>query len=219
MTNQKWPCIFSTNFTKDEVNKRLYQRYPKFNFNAFTRAWRWEHCATLNPYGSDSCPYEARDCALAYMITAQRAMDGATRSEVGYFKLLARKSATQRADDKPLARDRVRTDGLQAGTTDLRSGAGTRPGDVLEASPSGDADPRRVADDGPVGLRRAAPRSIGSLLWGNGAGPHLGTRRGDEGRSSPDNDGDAGDPVSPSPPGRLGDSPPPGIEGVHQESE
>ena len=224
--NEKWPCIFTAEFTKEQVNPRLQEIGAPFG--AFTRAWRWEHCATINPYGSDSCPYETEDCALAYLKTSQDAVADATVSVVGYFKILAKRRALDRVDNKPLARDNRRTYGLstKVGATDLRTGAGTRSGDDVGQPRlrQPDLQPTKspgVAGQQSVGMRSAAHRfqSLGDLLGSDGAGSHPRAPRGDEGKESTDNDGDTGDPVPPSSPRRLGDSPPARIEGVHSESE
>ena len=224
MTNQKWPCVFRDPFTKEEINKRLAALGAPIG--AFTRVWRWEHCATLNPYGSDSCPYESEDCALAYFITAQQAMDAHT-SKVGLFKALAKRKGIERADNKPLARDTVRTDGLEGRSGGLRGGAGTRPPDDM-------AGPRReatqasgMAHDRSVGMRDAAdrpvsrsiPRSVGSLLWGDAAGSRPRPRRGNEGEEGGHHDGDPRDSVSPSSSERLGDQPSSGDPAIHQGGE
>lgn len=213
MNNSKWPCIFGHEFTRKQVHKRLYKQHPKYPFSAFTKAWRVEHCATINPYGSESCPYGPEDCALAYYQVAQIAM-AADSSRVGLFKATARQRGIDRAENKPLQRDKVtRTDGLQQGESNLRSGPGAGPDDVLgvgllRGTPAPSRQPAEMDGDRAVGLRRAAPQSIRSMLRGDGAGSRPRTRRWDESEESTDHDGDTGDPVSPPSPKRLGDQPP-----------
>lgn len=217
MNNSKWPCIFGLEFTRKDIHKRLYKQYPKYPFGAFTRAWRWEHCARINPYGSESCPYEPTDCALAYFKTAQDAMEAHT-SKVGLFKALAKRRGMIRAENKPLPRDRVRTDGLEERASGLRSGARTGPDDdLLEDGTPAPSLTRPLARDESVGLRRkAAPTSIGALLRPDGEGSRPRTRRWDEGQESTDHNGQSGDPVSPPSSERLGDQPPSGDPGLHQ---
>ncbi len=88
-----------------EINPRLAAIDPKTPYGAFQRAWRQVHCQVLNPYGSESCPYQTHECLKAYLETAIDALNAET-SKIGLFRVLARRRAYDRADNKPLARER-----------------------------------------------------------------------------------------------------------------
>jgi len=217
---RKWPCVFAGDFIEKQVNPRLYEQDKTTPFGAFQRAWRTFHCAEINPYGSESCPYAEEDCAIAYLMAAQQAL-GARKSRIGLFQILAQKRGWQRAENKPLARSRiVRTDGHQNGASDLRDGPGAGPGDDLGHGGT-PGTPGPLAQLRTVDLRSSShrPQSIGELLRGDGAGPRTQPYRRHEEQEAADDHGDTGDPVSPPSSRRLGDQPPSGNPGLHQGGE
>lgn len=214
-----WPCVFRGSFIKEQVNPRLYDQDRKTPFGGFERAWRQLHCGTINPYGSESCPYAEADCALAYFKTAQDALEAKT-SRVGLFRVLAQKRGWHRAENKPLAREAYDKYGGQQGRAgDLRGGPGAGSADGL-AEP-GRRGPAGVAGDGAVGVRRTShrPQSIGDLLRGDGAGSRTQPYRRHEGQEAANHDGDTRHPVSPPPPERLGDQPPSEDSDLYQGGE
>ena len=109
----RWECVFRHKIIRESVNPQLHAMDPNVPFAAFQRTFRLEHCATLNPYGSESCSYSKEDCALAYLRDAQHTLWNANpNTRIGYFRKVTRSSAAMRADEKPLARDTIkRTDG------------------------------------------------------------------------------------------------------------
>lgn len=104
----KHPCVFSTAFVREQVDPRVQEAFAaggrKAPFGDLRQQWRKQHCQTLNPYTSDTCPYPPEDCALAFLAAVEHAADKA--SPVGYFRKIARTMALDRADNKPLERDR-----------------------------------------------------------------------------------------------------------------
>lgn len=104
----KYPCVFADPFIKEQVNPRLYAADPKTPFGAFQKAWRQQHCATINPYGSESCPYPPQECAMSYLMAAEEALL-AKKSRIGLFRAIAKTWGIRRADEKPLAREEYRT--------------------------------------------------------------------------------------------------------------
>lgn len=120
--------MFKHPIIRESVNPQLHRTDPKTPYAAFQRVFRSEHCATLNPYGSESCPYSKEDCALAYLRDAQHTLWNANpKTRIGYFRKVTRSSAARRADEKPLARDTIRTDGQKqdaAGPVGSRSETG-----------------------------------------------------------------------------------------------
>jgi hypothetical protein len=166
----KWPCIIAEKFTREEVNPRIQQAniHPgDAPFGAFSRAWRQLHCPEINPYGSEDCPFDHRDCALAYYKTAVDAVQTpGVRDPVAYFRTLARRRGADRADNRPLARERMRTDGQgprQPGASPGNLGAGH--------------DVRRSL---------ARPRSVGDLLGRPDSRPLLAPPGRGEGQESPE---------------------------------
>ena len=159
MKPTRWPCIFKRPEIRADVNprlKRAYQEYVKPGkyppYAALQGLWRKEHCQTINPYGSDSCPFEARDCVLAYYQASMKAIEEpGVRSVPGLFRILAKRCGIERADNRPLALDRIRsTNGANHATIP------TRPSHVRDLE---DGNEERLGH-----VRRQPPRSIGSLL-------------------------------------------------------
>lgn len=226
----KHPCVFRTEFHKEQVNARLVgglKNKRKVPFGDFTRTWRQEHCARINPYGSESCPYRPEDCSMAFLNVAQRAME---MDEPGaYFRVHAKYTGLDRAENKPLARERYdRTDGHPSGAPGLRDGPGARPGDVLGGPLESNAEvrdrvppARRVSDDGSLGVHRTTGglQPMGALLRGDDPGPRTRAYGRHEGEETTDHDGDGRDPVPPPPPERLGDQPSSGDPELHQGGE
>ena len=204
----KYPCVFSTTFLKEQVDARLYELDKKTPFGAFRKIWKEEHCSRINPYGSESCPFTSEDCSMAFYQVAKRALlNNDTRNQrVGFFRKDARWTGIERSENKPGLRGGPEQGPFHVLGREGGMGAGQQPAERLD-------------DRGAVGLRRAAPRSIGSLLRGDGTGPRLGASWRDEGKAPADDHGNTGDPVSPPPSRRLGDQPPRRTQGVHQESE
>ena len=106
-TRTKHPCVFATAFVREQVDPRVKEAFAaggrKAPFGDLRQQWRKEHCRVLNPYSSDSCPYKAEECAMAFLAAVEHSADKA--SPVGYFRKIARTMALDRADNKPLERD------------------------------------------------------------------------------------------------------------------
>ena len=157
---KRWECILRRPEIRKEVNPRLQKAWRAVidgssdpPYAALQRTWRQVHCSTVNPYGSETCGYEPRDCVLAYWKTAMDAIEEPTvRSVIGYFRFLAQKRGYERAENKPLARDKVRTDDQTEG-----------------------GDPGAVAGDPGQGqgVHRTRPTAIGSLLGSDYRGPSV----------------------------------------------
>lgn len=136
----RWPCMFRHPMIREDVNPRLYRMNPKVPFGAFQKIWRTEHCSQLDVYGTGACPYRPEDCATAYYQSAASALMSAEKSKIGFFRLLARASGAERADNKPRAREILRTDGQEgsrhpgAAPGDLDEGRGVRGGRMAPIS-------------------------------------------------------------------------------------
>jgi len=206
----KHPCVFKNPIIRKEINPKLHAVDPETPYAAFQKIFRSEHCATLNPYGSESCPYPPEQCAAAYYQDAVRTMVAARRkTRIGYFRKVTRTSASIRADAKPLARD-TRTDGHER-AEGLRAGPGAGPVDDL---------PKRSPGDGGLYRPIGRPERIGSLFGANDVRPRVAARGGDEGEAATHHAGDRFFRLRESPPlDELGDGSSPADPGVHQEGE
>lgn len=148
-TPMKWPCVFRGRFIREQVDPRVQASWKRTYgraapFGDLRRQWREEHCSRLNPYGSEDCPYSERDCAIAFYKAVQHVTAERADTPMGLFKVVARSYAFDRAENKPLARDRVQTD--------------VRPGD----SGGGGVRDDEGSDDVPRPITR--PVSIGDVL-------------------------------------------------------
>jgi hypothetical protein len=107
----KWVCVFRDRFLREQVTPRILAEDPKAPIGAFQKAFREEHCRQLDVYGTGSCPYKREECALAYLQVAMKTIHEARTSKVGLFRKIARSYGAERADNKPLARSTIRTNG------------------------------------------------------------------------------------------------------------
>jgi hypothetical protein len=175
---RNYPCIFAhpSPFLRGQIDPRIdvawKRRFEaKAPFGNLRRLWREEHCAELNPYGSDGCPYSEEECSLAFFQAVERTVFQARdkRSASGYFRAVARSAAFRRADEKPLAREqRAKGPGYPRAAQ-----VGPLPG--RRGSPE-------AGNEVAVRSRLSRPDAIGSLLAGLDLGP----------REGPADDGEAG---------------------------
>jgi hypothetical protein len=108
----RWPCVFYGGMS-DHVDELIQQEWQaKYGvgapFGSLRKEWRRAHCRTLNRYGSEDCPYPVNNCADAFYRAVHGSLDAAYDPRT-YFISVARSSALERADNKPLARDRAET--------------------------------------------------------------------------------------------------------------
>jgi len=87
----------------DELWKSTF-RVTRVPLGDLRNQFRRQHCRTLNPYGSDSCPYDRDVCALAFLDAVRVTCDAQPKVPVGYFRKVAKTMGAIRADNKPLAR-------------------------------------------------------------------------------------------------------------------
>jgi hypothetical protein len=112
-TTKRWPCIFREQIVRDQFDPQIARdwdrTYPGTHapFGDMRNMWRRHHCRTLNPYGSESCPYAPVQCARAFYDSVKTVSQTHRSSPVGYLIKVAKTSAAIRADNKPLARDRM----------------------------------------------------------------------------------------------------------------
>jgi len=163
-------CVFSTPFIREQVDPRVKKlwsdRYGKgAPFGNLRLMWKERHCATLNPYGSENCPYRPEDCALAFLAAVERVTAPDVTNPTGMFRTISTLMAAERADNKPLARDRIVNVGSKEGPSNTRTPAGDIP-----AGPG-------------VRSRTAVPQRISELLGSLDLGARKGpTPNGEEGK-------------------------------------
>jgi len=218
---KKFECLFRRNeLLFQTVNPAIQAAWTDsgrpgyYPFSAAQKVWREEHCATINPYGSDGCPFDKAECTYAYAREARSSITQDPANFVGLFRTAAKRSGLDRAENKP----RMRTHGHADGTPGVRDHPRAGSLDDLEETPHQLL--RRVADEAERGLRRAAPRSVGSMFGEIDLRPRPSTQRRNEGQESTHDTGDPGvDLRVPSPMVEMGDVPPTRTEGVHPSSE
>jgi hypothetical protein len=135
-----------------------------------------EHCRAINPYGGE-CPYREEECGSAFLSAVQNSLLPWVADPAAYFVKVAHSSGVERADNKPLAREKHREkEPGHAGDAPVRfrTGSGGDVGSIggTQAGRPGEPLLPEEADH----LRRAAdrPQSIGNLL----GSINLGTRQG-----------------------------------------
>lgn len=171
-------CIFVGNLTLrnevypaiDRAWKARFGQKPKYG--DLVRIWKARHCRVLAPGGSDLCPYSRAQCTEAFRQAVMAVIEAPNvTSPNGYFIGVAKSSAIQRAEDKPLSREgydrgsQHRDEPGQPVHPGLSGRRGDQPGQsgtvVLDSS-----DLR-----GPV---HRGPQRIGELLGAYDLGPREG---------------------------------------------
>jgi hypothetical protein len=193
----RFACVFRDPFVREQIDPRIQSEWKAMYgcgapFGDLRRTWRKEHCATINPYGSEGCPYEAKDCAMAFYAAVQSSMGPHITRPAGYFRKVARSTGIVRADNKPLSRDRkLATDVLPKARPETKAARWQEggPGNGSDGTHGDAARPmERVAGERDIpGLfaldgderkslyrARSRPQSIGSLLGSH----HDGAREG-----------------------------------------
>lgn len=110
-TSRHWECAFPQPAAEmvdkpvDEMWKAAF-KVGRTPFGDLRNQFRRQHCRTINPYGSQDCPYNIDVCALAFMDAVRVTCDARPKVPVGYFRKVAKTMGAIRADSKPLARER-----------------------------------------------------------------------------------------------------------------
>ena len=151
----KWECCFpqpATEMVDAKVNEMWHESFRKRTpFGDLRNQFRRQHCRTLNPYGSETCPYAIEVCTLAFMDAVRVTCDAKPSVPVGYFRKVAKTMAAIRADGAPLARNRGRINVLvepeAAEFSESHADQRPSPGDSLE-----ERQRVRGLDTGPVSI-------------------------------------------------------------------
>lgn len=191
-TSTEWPCIFKLPLAIERLDpsiKKLWEsrRSDRPKWGDLRTTFRRDHCRTVNPWGSETCPFKAEDCALAFYRSVEQSI--AARNPYAYFITVCRSSGARRADEGVGLRARMRTDVTpndgrveNTETSRLRTG----PEDGVRTLPK-HLQLRGVDRDDPLrGLRglAARPSTVGNVLGSLDLGSHPRTR--------PDSDEDEG---------------------------
>lgn len=177
----RYPCIFmgpEVRSTDDVIQDAWKARFGVgAPFGSLRKEWRREHCRTINPYGSDGCPFERADCIAAFREAVLESLLTKVIDPRVYFIAVAKTRGMQRAENKPREAHRSETS------------SAARPGQQ-RAVASGDPA-RRLRDlaaylgDDPVSAveavdtdhlrpRLARPTRIGALLGSPDGRPRQG---------------------------------------------
>lgn len=159
---QKWKCVFHNPQMRAVVDPWISTEWRRkyggsAPFGDLRNQWRSKHCRTLNPYGSDDCPFAASKCVSAYSDAVTKTLQAKPDNPMGYFIKVARVDAARRADDvvdKKIGRRYGATEtNVPAAETPPHEGSG-QTGDETRGLPEG------------RGMRSPAarPTSIGDLL-------------------------------------------------------
>lgn len=198
-------CIFGELEIRTEVHPRLAREYterwgpyPKRFFGGLQKLWDQRHCKEINPYDATYCPYEKRDCWLAYYRDASASIAEARTAKgvLGLFRIKAFRSGIWRADNKPLARELYSRTNGQQDSGRLRVGPRTGPVDDMAGGPGPGPGlpgvPAVETDQGGGGLYRPSRGlvSIGDLLRSSDVRSHPRDTRGREGPQGEDDEDD-----------------------------
>lgn len=187
----RWPCIFRGRFIREQVDPRVKTLWERTTgrpapFGRLRLTFQKEHCRSINPYGSESCPYREDECAMAFLSAVQNSLLPWIEDPAAYFVKVARSAGIERADNKPLAREKHREEGpSHAG--DLRGGhaSGRRRGvaPVRGVHPSQGVVPQVLDEEDHLRRARTRPNAIGDLLGSLNLGPRPGPAN--DGKESP----------------------------------
>jgi hypothetical protein len=175
----RWPCIFRGRFIRDQVDPRVKELWEKTTgkpapFGRLRLNFQREHCRSINPYGSEGCPYREEECALAFLSAVQNSLLPWVEDPAAYFVKVARSGGIERADNKPLAREHHREEGSgQPGVArrDLQPRHGGRVAAVRGVHPSQGPVPEVLDEEDHLRRARSRPDAIGALLGSLNLGP------------------------------------------------
>lgn len=164
-TSAEWPCIFKQPIATERLDpaiKKLWEsrRSDRPKWGDLRNTFRQQHCYRVNPWGSETCPFEEATCALAFYNAVEQSLNA--RNPYGYFIGVCRSSGARRADLGVELRARMRTD----------------------------AEPRRLEGAGMEGLRSRStgglrPQPEPALIRGVESGEPVRGVRGSSARPTP----------------------------------
>lgn len=102
--SRRWTCVVGTGLVRTTIDPWISEAWQrKFGgqvpFGDLRNQWRKQHCRTLNPYGSEDCPYRPDQCASAYASAIKKTIGASPGKPVGYFRKVAIVDAARRADE------------------------------------------------------------------------------------------------------------------------
>ena len=183
--SHRYPCIFGTSLVKEHVDPVINELFKlhgvKPNWGDMRRTWQLKHCAELNPYGSESCPFGQKDCAVAFMEAVEETLRARPKRFGALFRYVANRTGGERADEAQRSRHNrdIRERRLaghpaeMGGPEEAVPDPGRRPTDLERVLAERKGEPLSSADLGPARL--------GSLLGSLDFGPREPDARGDEG--------------------------------------
>jgi hypothetical protein len=168
----RFPCVFRGAFVREQVDPRVKTLWESTTgkpapFGRLRMNFQREHCRAINPYGSDDCPYREEECAMAFLGVVQSVLLPWIADPAAYFVKVAKSTGIDRADNKPLARERHREEGSSDTGRSRRGSAARYAGDPpLGNSKRGDRTGAAPVFLEETDLHRshARPQSIGDVL-------------------------------------------------------
>lgn len=145
-------CVFRKGFVTEVIDYKVDGLWKaglggKTPFGDLRNMFRRHHCRTLNPYGdSERCPFEKKECALAFLEAVQLTVNARPHTPVGYFIRVAKSTAAIRADEaveRRAAAARLRRTDVHpeppayADPAPPQATQGSEPGGVGSAPPDG----------------------------------------------------------------------------------
>jgi hypothetical protein len=100
-TSREWPCIFGLPIARERLDPALQKlwgsrRDDRPKWGDLRTIFRREHCRTVNPWGSETCPFKPEECALAFYQAVEQSLGA--RNPYGYLIPISRLSGARRAD-------------------------------------------------------------------------------------------------------------------------
>jgi hypothetical protein len=177
-TARHWQCWISTDLAKsvdadvDAEWRSAYHSRPPFG--DLHNQWRRQHCRTLNPYGSEDCPYPIEACARAFLDAVWVTSMAQATKPGAYFMKVARTSAAVRADQAQENRRKGLTDRPVYGSI-IRTGV---PDEEPETERPGESGASTSSTEERPGLHspQDRPLSIGEVLGQIDLGPRAKAR-------------------------------------------
>jgi hypothetical protein len=181
-TQNRYKCVFAGIATKpidDRIQAAWKARFGQgAPFGSLRQTWRRQHCATVNPYGSDGCPFTIFECLEAFEDAVIESLAPQVLDSRVYFISVAKTTGMRRAENKPREEARISRTLTGPGLIGV-VGEGSAEGRDRDLPPDGTApDGSRPLDEGNEShlrprLRR--PVHIGTLLGSPDSRPREGS--------------------------------------------
>ena len=170
--NARFPCIFvgtTIRPTDDRIQAAWKARFGVgAPFGSIRQTWRQQHCRTINPYGSDGCPFTIDQCIQAFEDAVVESLGRTVLDPRVYLISVAKSRGLDRAENKPATGPRITSTATEGpGVAGAVGGSGLegRPGDLPPHWSTRDRlRPLDEGDGSHLRSRLSRPVHIGTLL-------------------------------------------------------